>query len=294
MRTAARCALAFIQRWQDVPLFSLSILIFVKFTPVIVVSPAYGVEFIKVGIEGVAKSREVLVPKNISITDQPISEDGCPLINLPIIRQPGCYLREKFRFGRTARTDYLALEKITLQHRIMTLVRHRITGDTYKVYLSDNSRGSPIIVEPIANMFRIFDTLRRRDGDDSVSICGIYNNKNEWSLCSVEHLFGDECGFQGRVGGFFSDGDRRLHVSRLHFGGILSGGDLVLGCRPQSVSGHFERKSEISNCAGGDSCNQCTVAVQKFNRLPSRIEEYIVTVAIFICVVIFAYFTLEI
>ena len=199
MRTAARCALAFIQRWQDVPLFSLSILIFVKFTPVIVVSPAYGVEFIKVGIEGVAKSREVLVPKNISITDQPISEDGCPLMNLPIIRQPGCYLREKFRFGRTARTDYLALEKITLQHRIMTLVRHRITGDTYKVYLSDNSRGSPIIVEPIANMFRIFDTLRRRDGDDSVSICGIYNNKNEWSLCSVEHLFGDECGFQGKV-----------------------------------------------------------------------------------------------
>jgi hypothetical protein len=209
MNGAARRALSFI------PLFGLAVLVFGQFAPVIVVSPAYGVESIKVGIEGVAKSRKVLVSKNVGISHMSANDDDCPRMTLTVIRQVGCYLRERFRLGRTARTDYLALEKITLQRGEMAGAWHHLTSDTRKVYLSDNSWGSPIIVEHVANMFRIFDTLGRCDSDISVSICGCYNNKNEWSLCSVERLLSNIGGLFGCISCFVGDGDRRLHVAGL-------------------------------------------------------------------------------
>src|SRR3984893_15966412 len=109
-------------------------------------------------------------------------------MTLPIIKQVRCYLRESFKFGGLSRADYLTLKKISLQWWERTRARHHITSNTCKIYLSDNSRRLPIIVEHVANMFRIFDTLRRSDRENSVSICGCYNNKNEWSLCSVERL----------------------------------------------------------------------------------------------------------
>jgi hypothetical protein len=109
MNGAARRALSFI------PLLCFAVLVFGQFAPVIVVSPAYSVESIGGSIESTAKSGEVLVPKNISITYISTSEDGCPPMTLPIIRQVGCYLRERFRFGRIARTDYLSLKKLSLQ-----------------------------------------------------------------------------------------------------------------------------------------------------------------------------------
>ena len=206
MNGAARRALSFI------PLFCFAVLVFGQFAPVIVVSSAYSVESIADGIEGVAESREVMVTKNISIPHQSISKDRRPLMTLPIIRQAGCYLRERFRFGRIARADYLTFKKISLQWGERTRTRHSLTSDTYKIYLSYNSRGSPIIVEHVANMFRIFDTLRRRDSDNGIPICGGYNNKNEWSLCSIECLFRDEGGFQGGIGGFICDRNPSLHI----------------------------------------------------------------------------------
>ena len=86
-----------------------------------------------------------------------------------------------------------------------------------------------------------------------------------------------------RIGGFFcsygrlfGNSNRCLHISRLNFGGILSGDNLILGGSPQFVSGRLEGISEKPNCASSDGCNQRAIAIQKFNRLPSRVEEYII------------------
>ena len=206
-QAGALCCIISFVTWRarkTISLFSFTCLIFCQFAPVIVVSPAYGIESIGVIVEGIAKSREVLVPKNISITYVSVSEDGRPLMTSPIIRQAGCYLVDWFRLGRAAGTDDIAFEKVSLQWWERAWARHPLASDTRKVYLSDNSGGPPIIVEHVANMFGIFDTLRRSNSDDSLSICGGYNNKNEWSLRPVESLFGDTGGFRGGICRLFS------------------------------------------------------------------------------------------
>ena len=136
-------------------------------------------------------------------------------MNLSIIRQIGCYVGEWFRLGRAAVTDDITFEKVSLQRGERAWARHPLASDTRKVYLSDNSGGPPIIVEHVANMFRIFDTLRRSNSDDSLSICWTYNNKNEWSLCSIESLFGNIGGLFCSGGGLFRGGYSLAQFPRL-------------------------------------------------------------------------------
>lgn len=63
---------------------------------------------------------------------------------------------------------------------------------------------------------------------------------------------------------------------------ILGVFELPFASFPQFVGGFFERESEVTDCDCSDRSNQHAPVISRTGELPSREEDYVVTVAIIV------------